>query len=665
MMRSPTAAEKSVVDLLATWGATAQPGVTELLDALARSGKPEGLDLLRRALDTPGVALEPALREELSRFVDRASASPFDPALEAGLSKTLETVDRALKQSAGRRRESLRQEIRPWARLLSSEELERMWDLLWHSGTSADIPGRIEAVRGLEQAFGILDGARGRVEQELRASLESVGTSVDPEIPKLATRALESRDPALMAEARARLGSVTAGEDRKKTEEEAAAGRQRLSELCARVREAAQDPERGMDPVSKDLALSAVAASEGLLAQETSSSLPRSLGLWEQTLATMLDSATAAGAIGRDRRETLAQTLAKELAAAGERREIADRLRETVATGGRPFHEAVLSATGTLAELQRTSDAKVEQAAGKLRESVNKLASTLEKSAALLPTGHVVRSRLLLEQAEATAAGREPSAMDSLEEDISDEIERIREVAKLTGKHQRSREAARRKRIETEARSLLSVATGRDAKRLEAFIDELSGAKGGRALEAAADDLRTIAASVGNAVRLDCARTLRVADKKLKGKDATGPLGEKVERLRTAFEKDDLPAMAELSDEVHEEVKSPLSGPVARIALAVAAVLIVVGGFFAWQMLTDPSRTYELSLDTPEGAGDVTVTLVQDGQVVEGPNRVSGGSLSVSLMPGRYEVYVNGLFTGRVVLVPDDDTNVEGIPVPR
>ena len=74
--------------------------------------------------------------------------------------------------------------------------------------------------------------------------------------------------------------ALAVGEDRKKIEEEATAGRQRLSDLCARLREAAESPEREMDPGSKDLALSAVAAAERLLAQETSSSLPRSLGLW-------------------------------------------------------------------------------------------------------------------------------------------------------------------------------------------------------------------------------------------------------------------------------------------------------------------------------------------------------------------------------------------------
>jgi hypothetical protein len=57
--------------------------------------------------------------------------------------------------------------------------------------------------------------------------------------------------------------------------------------------------------------------------------------------------------------------------------------------------------------------------------------------------------------------------------------------------------------------------------------------------------------------------------------------------------------------------------------------------------------------------------LVQEGNIFAQEPYRAGQPATFELPSGRYEVYVNGRFTGTVIQVPDDPPQVSGIPFPR
>ena len=58
--------------------------------------------------------------------------------------------------------------------------------------------------------------------------------------------------------------------------------------------------------------------------------------------------------------------------------------------------------------------------------------------------------------------------------------------------------------------------------------------------------------------------------------------------------------------------------------------------------------------------------MVTGGQLFPGDLHLAspGAELEVAVPPGRYEIYVDGHYTGRAFVAPDDPSRVEGIPLP-
>ena len=100
--------------------------------------------------------------------------------------------------------------------------------------------------------------------------------------------------------------------------------------------------------------------------------------------------------------------------------------------------------------------------------------------------------------------------------------------------------------------------------------------------------------------------------------------------------------------------------------LGALAVVVLLGALFVWHSFSEDTHRYELTLMADETVvGETTLMLVQDGEVFAQESYRAGQPAGFELPAGRYEVYVNGRYTGTVIEVPDDPPQVTGIPFPR
>jgi hypothetical protein len=383
--------------------------------------------------------------------------------------------------------------------------------------------------------------------------------------------------------------------------------------------------------------------------------------VWERTLAQTLEGLEEASGRPRPDRSALAETLADEirlelredgddgqLAAAGQ------RLAEAASEGGRPFIEAFSVATGALGACRERRRQRFEAIAADLRSGSRDLSADLRRLASVLPTDRVVASRLLLERAEEATAFGSPEDVESLLPKVRDEIEDLNRLSELSQRHQQSRVAGERKRLRSEANHLLRIARGRKSRRIHSLVERIDEADP-KTLKEYSRDLGALAAPLANSVRLETARVLRQVDARSKDAD------ERIERLREAFDQDDLPAMAELGKELRGELvrsKMPI-----RIAAGAISIVLIVGLFWASQWIRNRPHAYQLELagDDPQA---VTITLVRDGTVVGDTLECRPGQpTTVRLKPGSYQVFVNERYTGRVIHAPDPPFEVIDIPV--
>ncbi len=88
-MKDRAARKGAVVDLLATWGATALPGMADLLEVLAAFRQRGSANVIQQLLDAPGGVLDGALRSKLQGLADASRAGSaegstlFEQAAEA------------------------------------------------------------------------------------------------------------------------------------------------------------------------------------------------------------------------------------------------------------------------------------------------------------------------------------------------------------------------------------------------------------------------------------------------------------------------------------------------------------------------------------------------------------------------------------------------------
>ena len=124
---SASAQEQSVVDLLATWGATADPAVADLFYVLEERGGPDDSGLVRALLERSAALLEPALKRELEELQAAiASGQSQDEAFASRVEQAVAGVTAAIEGHVAQRRAELAQQLVPWAPVLGREALEEI-----------------------------------------------------------------------------------------------------------------------------------------------------------------------------------------------------------------------------------------------------------------------------------------------------------------------------------------------------------------------------------------------------------------------------------------------------------------------------------------------------------------------------------------------------------
>jgi hypothetical protein len=616
MTRGVAALKDEVVDLLATWGATGIEGAATLFEVLSgfgEAGKVAPARLLALALETPEGWFDAGLRDELAEL-DRALESAGKP-VPRELTDRLEPALQRLSQDLGSRiseqREQLTSELEPWWLLMAPEERSDALSSLWDAAPGGNVESGLSALDALRRLRGIADAARQRKREEIRELLESGEGDLDAAVVAKARRAVESDDPASLAEVGRSLRTLTGGRARRHAERQLAEIRPRVAELVERGRHALSGGDGALAPTARKIFEASL--------DRAGSAMERGVSLesWERSLATMLDGlAGSAGVVDAAAVETLLA-------------ELADRR-------GREEGEAGL--------------------AEKLRETARGLASALKESASLLPTDRVLEARLLLERVDETAASAEAGSIEELCGSIGRTTTELKAQAGELREERRDRGEARRKRLLEQATRLEKLSTGRATPRVRSLIGELEAARPedlaelGRAIE-------DLARPVENEVRLGGAQLL--------AKSKTTDGGE-IGRLRKALDDDDLPSVAELTASLKGSggLGALLRGPVAWFAIPLLAGVLSLGFILGRPWWSNRPKEYHLTLsEGAPSARSFEIKLVGPDQPLVRDCDPTAGT-TFSLPPGHYEVFVNDRYTGRVVRVPDDPTEVGDIPVP-
>lgn len=664
--------EAAIIDVMATWGAAALPGAAELFEALSAAAAADGREPLRRLLEMEGDALEPELRDEI--------AAACDPAAETATPSRIDDLtlraEEALRQVTERRRASLEAELRAWAGLLASADRESIWQRLWEAERGEGLGEHLARQSALRQAVELLDRSRQGIRAELDELLRTP-QNADPGVLEAARQALEADDPRRIAVSRARLRDLSANARRAELEARIADGRTRLSELVDNVRRALADSASVRHAASHAFVEPALARAEALLsstaeaAAEDAETLLPALESWGRTLAVALDGVRGADSAGDGRpAQAWADGLAREIEATSGARDLAEELGRASGEGPLALHAAATRALDWIESARGREASAAEQAGERLRPLANALGEQLERSASALPTEKVVDTRLLLDRADEALAGGKADEIDSLVETVQALAAELERLAAGYREQRSSRDAAQRRRVAGEANSWLRLADKRNAGRIEALAKEIERA-GPAELPRLRERVEAAGARIGNAIRLDAARTLRRAEavvRRAGDRSGAEDLRAGTDRLRAALESDDLPVLVEATRATREGLKGTArpGWPLRVAVIGILAAALGGGGYWVWQMQSAGSTGYELRLasgaDTP---ADAKLTLVLDGEVVREASFDANGAVQLELPGGRYEIYVNGAFTGRVLDVPDDPTVITDIPFPR
>lgn len=658
--------QREVVDLLATWGASAQPELAELFRVIAEYRGRDALGLLEAVLsrsellDDPGVAAE--LSELRQAAEDGAAAS--DPSFDDRVRDTLARLGRGLGERISRERRALGEELDPWARLIEPARLDAVLGWLWRSEKSESIEDQLEALGALARARSGLGQARDASLQEIR---DAAGSAGDDALRRQAEEAVDSADPARLSAVSRSLRGLLAGQESAQLGRELGQAAERLAGLCEQARGLSEKGGAELGPGPRELLAAAVRGAEEALGRgENGTRGLRALNAWNRTLGAVMESLpTDSSGEGRRR---LAAELTGELRGLVERRgadgagkgldAVEEQLSRTATTGGPGFHAALRGALELLDGLQSETAELQKSASEALREKSKRLSALLEKAAPDLPTERVVRARLLIERVEGAIAARDPAGMSVLGDEIDAAAKEAEQLVERIRRARSGKAEAERERLREEALRLLDVAPDADAGKLKALVAELDRAKGS-ALGAADRKLAGFRQRIEGGVRLRAGRALARARKQSGKEAAESPAA----RLEQALLGDDLAGIAKRTAEA-EAVGGKSRGPVLWIAAAVVVVLLAVGGFFGWRWYSGRPQQYRVVLAAGETApAELSVTLVKDG-VVFGSVPYAEGGVAFALPDGRYEVFVNDRYTGAVIRVPEDTSPIEGIPVP-
>lgn len=680
-----TAGEDAVIEHLVSWSASAHPILAQILESLSefRGQQGDAPHLLRMLHERAAHFLPPGVAEDVRQAAEAPRSRETSPSVRQRLDPLLARASGELALHIERKRASLSSELGRWAESIGLDESVRVLETLWRTETADTLPNRLAAIEDLRRAEALLGAARTSLVVGLEETLEASAVySRDLEALRGARSALRSGHPEEVSRARLFVRGLRAAADRRQWEEKLVQVRASLMDACHRVRQLGGETAGRIDAGLEPLVSEGLARSEEALRAGAEVTEPRqmaascsTLAACEKVLRHLLEEASRAGG-ERQGRETLSRTLTEQIRSSSDvaatPSAVERALHDLAPGGGRPFQEAVLEAIRALRQARAQEDHDVGETSKLLRASADQLVSVLEEMAQDLPTTQVVEARLHLDQVDEVASSRRTKDIESLNGSLQEDLERLRRLGSLAQRRQKSREQTERQALEDEASRLAEVAGGRSARRLQALAAEVRRANA-KQLSGVRVGLDQVGTAVGRAVRLDAGRALRGAERWLlrtgkrpapKRREPAEEMQRLARAVRSAMETDDFLALRRHAIALRMALRqvSPLSRPALRIALVVVPAAALAATYFGYRWAAASPATYTFVLDPPPQDA-VTLSLFHDGQSLDREYTGPGG-VSLNLPPGRYEVFVNGRFTGRVVRVPEDGKDVKGIPLP-
>jgi len=640
---------RKIVDLLATWGAAERPSTAEILEAIDGFGGSSPIRLLHQQC-------RDMLSEDLYASIEKAVAMR---GRAAGLQ---ERAEAELGLEIQRKREALSPELGAWLAALEWSESGRLLEAFWSTERASGLESKIAAVRALLELEEQLEAARSRVMEHLAgpAGDEAVSraraalTEGKPDEVRRALRVLEERRRQRTDQSR---------------EAEAREARDRVRALSEEALNRAGSPDGAIDGLNAAILAAAAEAAERATGE--------TLHDWEATLGTLLGGDVASPAGDRQARLAFSETLRDELArrvraepapVAGEAESIATALVAAARDGGAGFNQTVHAAMSLIRRIDGEARTRAARAAATLREASRALDKFLEKHADRCPAARIIDARLRLDQVEAMIAVGDVPGIVALHETISADLEDLRKIVDAAESRRRDHQESERDVLLREAARLARAAGGKDKQRLDALAAKLQDASG-EELAVLGARIERAGRALEGSLRLQAGKIHRSAQRWL-GPDGSprrrknADLAESAEALGACMAGDDLVDLREKAAEARARLRkaSPLARPAIRVALGLAALILIAGGALLPKLLDSGLEDYQVSLDVPGGRA-VEVMLVREGRVVA-RQRYGGeaGGVVFHVPDGRYEVYVDGRYTG-TVLSPGERTR-SGIKVP-
>lgn len=646
---SPAAAPQSVrrrelVELLASWGATADPTVAALFDALERrsgAGIASRVDALLARAD---VLPDPDARATLEWIREacaagRAGEREVRARFLATAEKARADLDRALES----RRAALRASMEPWIGSLGPRRAEPVLEALWAGAGQGEIEDRFAALDALGDAERRFAQAR----KELAVELGRVEkTEANAAALERASRALDADDPEEFARARAALQKELDRAELRSRRRELDAARDEVDAARGRLERAA---------AATATAPAEAAAIRALL--EATADLPRP---GDDAPETALDAALRTARAARAECDDLAEALAAGRPdRAPLRARLADALRARVADAPDPAAAGFYAGARAALEAAASDRARAEKdfaaRAGDLSAKATELERALQDAAGEASAETLATGATALQDARATLAARDASGIDAAVAGAVAALDAIDASAEETRRRRKDRRAAQREAGRERVARLRDAAPPNARRTLESIESRLDDDP-----QEALRALDRLEARVGGGLRGEALQLAARAD-------AAGDAAAAA-RLRDGLAGDDLPGLAREVERARGSAfqKKHRTRRLLRVAAA-AALFVVLAVAIALIRTAGPgTKSYTLRFAGPE-TGDAlagSVALYRDGALFAETPFVPGTPVEVRLPDGRFEIYVNDRYTGRAIRVPGDAERVDDIPIP-
>jgi len=694
----------SVIDLLASWGATADPVLGQILLAIDSFREdhvqPSGqVDLpLRRLAESASRFLPVDLNAELDAFL----ASRSSTSRGAGVEDLHRRICTAISCRRDETAQHLARELSQLAILLTTDELERLVSVLWRASESRSPAEQTVALAEMASVEASLKAGRETRISTLRLRADRLsGDGPEAAVRESVRLALESGDATGLLRAEAALAGLD-GEKRR------VAGLGERDELRRRLTAAVSMIEQLVrrDPVNNPPGFQSLierTLGEAHAALETTTRfddeshpelLCGSLRAWAEALEG-IRKVVPAEANGRaEERHRVAEQLGDRLLSgvasaggelpasmsSGTPSEVLSELQATWAEGGPPFFEAVRRSHELIAATNEQSRGFQDRSREQLISCAGNLEDVLRRVQSSVPTRLLFEARLSLEAVSGTASRIDPDEHRALEKSLTRHKEALIAAERHSQRRKVNRDAALSEDLDERVTLLLTIASRREARALGAIQNALPEASGAQLVELKAL-LDHLGDSMERSRRDRAGRAIHAAGGRFSRK-SSAPDGDAPPRVaalsvaalqaREVTDGEDIVAIHEAADGLEAALlqASPLRRPWVKIAGIALVAALIAAAVLVWRRPVGP-KPYTLDFDMEPGSaetrGKVDVRFAKDGYFVPSLEQVEHDPLKplkVSLPPGRYEVFVGDEFTGVVIVSPKPPFEANGIPLP-